>query len=138
MDPIGTTGAGRGVLWTGRVVSALTVLALAMSGGFKLVGAFTGNQDLMQNWTSSGYPPSTLLPIGFVEVACALVYAYPPSAMLGAVLVTGYLGGAVATHVRMSQGVWVAPFFLGVLAWLGLFLRDARVRALLPLRERER
>jgi hypothetical protein len=71
-----------------------------------------------------------------MELACALVYAFPPTSVLGAVLVTGYLGGAVATHVRLLQGVWIAPALLGVLAWLGLYLRDPRVPRLLPLRER--
>jgi hypothetical protein len=107
---------------------------MLLSGTFKLVGAFTHDPGMAQNWAQFGYPPSTLLPIGIVEVCCALLYAVPRTAALGAVLVTGYLGGAVATHVRVSQGVWVAPALLGVLAWLGLFLRDPRVRALLPVR----
>ncbi|HUL60813.1 MAG TPA: DoxX family protein [Anaeromyxobacteraceae bacterium] len=128
------TGVGKGTLWTGRVVSALPVLMMAMSGGFKLVGAFTGSEEMLKNWAHFGYPPSALLPIGILEVACALVYAFPRTSVLGAVLVTGYLGGAVATHVRMSESVWFAPALLGALAWLGLFLRDPRLRALLPLR----
>jgi hypothetical protein len=129
-----TTSAGKTRLWSGRVVSAIPVLLMLMSATFKLAGAFTGSKEMMDNWVGSGYPPATLLPIGVVEAACAILYAVPRTAVLGAVLVTGYLGGAVATHVRMSQGVWVAPALLGVLAWLGLYLRDARLHALLPLR----
>ena len=129
------TGVGKGTLWTGRVVSALPVLVMAMSGAFKLVGAFTGGKELLQNWARSGYPPGTLLPIGVLEIACALLYAFPRTSALGAVLVTGYLGGAVATHVRLSESTWIAPAVLGALAWLGLFLRDPRLRALLPLRQ---
>jgi hypothetical protein len=120
--------------WAGRAVSALPPLLMGMSAAFKLVGAFTGSKELMDNWTASGYPPGALLPIGIVELACAIVYVVPRTAVLGAVLVTGYLGGAVATHVRLSQGIWIAPATLGVLAWLGLFLREPRLRALLPLR----
>ena len=128
------TSVGKGAVWTGRIVSATPVAMMAMSGVFKLSGALTGSEELMNNWIAFGYPPGALLPIGVVEVACALVYAVPRTAALGAVLVTGYLGGAVATHVRLGQGIWIAPALLGVLAWLGLYLRDPRVRALLPLR----
>ncbi len=128
------TSVGKGSAWAGRIVSAIPVLLMGMSGAFKLAGAFTGSKELMDNWVASGYPPGALLPIGVLEVGCALVYAVPRTAALGAVLVTGYLGGAVATHVRLSQAVFVAPALLGVLAWLGLYLRDPRLRALLPLR----
>jgi hypothetical protein len=107
---------------------------MAMSGVFKLVGVFTQSPEMAQNWAHFGYPPAALLPIGLVELACALVYAVPRTAALGAVLVTGYLGGAIATHVRVSESVWVAPALLGVLAWLGLYLWDPRVRRLLPVR----
>ncbi len=129
------TAVGKRTLWTGRVVSAFPVLVMAMSGGFKVVGAVTSSKELLQNWAASGYPPGALLPIGVLEIACALLYAIPRTSVLGAVLVTGYLGGAVATHVRMSQAIWIAPALLGAIAWLGLFLRDPRLRALLPLRQ---
>jgi hypothetical protein len=118
------------MLWAGRAVSALPVLALVASGAMKLshgaelVGMFTGK---------FGYPESVLSTLAIVELGCALLYAVPQTAVLGAILITGYLGGAVATHVRVED-VFVAPLLLGVLAWLGLYLRDLRVRALLPLR----
>src|SRR5512138_2706594 len=126
------TSVGRGSVWTGRIVSALPVVMMGMSGAFKLVGGVTGSRGLMENWVASGYPPGALLPIGVVEVACAIVYAVPRTAVLGAVLVTGYLGGAVATHVRLGQGIWIVPALRGVVAWLGLYLREPRLRALLP------
>ncbi len=129
------TSVGRSSVWAGRIVSALPVLIMGMSGTFKLVGGLTGSKQLLDGWIASGWPPGALLPIGLVEVACALVYGVPRTAVLGAVLVTGYLGGAVATHVRLGQGVFVAPALLGVLAWLGLYLRDPRLRALLPVRD---
>jgi hypothetical protein len=78
-----------------------------------------------------GYPANTLVIIGILELTCALLYAFPPTAILGAGLVTAYLGGAVATHVRVGDP-FIAPIFLGILVWLGLYLRDPRVRALAP------
>ncbi|HTN52662.1 MAG TPA: DoxX family protein [Anaeromyxobacter sp.] len=124
------TAAGRKTLWVGRVVSALPILMMLLSGVLKLAGG----PQMAKDWASFGYPPSTLVPIGVTEIACAILYLIPRTSVLGAVLVTGYLGGAVATHVRVSQLVFPAPALLGVLAWLGLFLRDPRLRALLPLR----
>jgi hypothetical protein len=134
METAAVTVPDRRAIWAGRVVSALPPLMMAMSATFKLVGALTGGKEMMDNWVAFGYPPTALLPSGVVELACAIVYVIPRTSVLGAVLVTGYLGGAVATHVRMSQGVWIAPFILGALAWLGLYLRDPRIRALLPVR----
>ena len=124
----------RRTVWVGRVVSALPPLVMAMAATFKIVGALTGQREMMENWAAFGYPPGALLPIGVLELACAVLYAIPRTAVLGAVLATGYLGGAVATHVRLSQGIWIGPASLGVLAWLGLYLRDPRLRPLLPLR----
>ncbi len=126
---------GNGTRWAGRILSVIPVLLMVASGTFKLVGGVTGNAQLLAGWTHSGYPLATLLPIGVLEIACALLYAIPRTSVLGAVLVTGYLGGAVATHVRMSQAIWIAPALLGAIAWLGLFLRDPRLRGLLPLRQ---
>ncbi len=128
------TEVARGTVWSGRVVSALPVLLMGVSGLFKIVGGLTGSPELLASWIAFGYPPGALLPIGILELGCAVVYAIPRTAALGAILVTGYLGGAVATHVRVSQGIWIAPAALGALAWLGLWLRDPRLRALLPVR----
>ena len=121
---------GKKALWAGRVMSAIPVLLMLVSGVFKLAG---GSQ-MEKDWTGFGYPLGSLVPIGVAELACALLYAFPRTSVLGAVLVTGYLGGAVATHVRMSDPAFLAPAILGAVAWLGLFLRDPRLRALLPLR----
>ena len=126
--------AGRGTVWAGRVVSAIPALILATAGVFKIAGGVTHADELARNWTHFGYPVTQLIPIGLVELGCAVVYAVPRTSALGAILVTGYLGGAIATHVRLGEPVWIAPLFLAVLAWLGLFLRDPRLRALLPLR----
>jgi hypothetical protein len=81
-----------------------------------------------------GYPEKVFLPICILEIACAVVYAIPRTSVLGAILLTGYLGGATATHVRIGDPLFFAPVIFGVLVWAGLFLRDNRLRALLPLR----
>jgi hypothetical protein len=117
-------------LWTGRVLSAIPVLMLLPSAGMKL----SGNAEIMKNLVDKyGYPASSIVPIAVVEILCAILYAVPRTAGVGAVLVTGYAGGAVATHVAAGE-----PFFgavvLGIVAWAGLWLRDANVRALMPLR----
>jgi hypothetical protein len=81
-----------------------------------------------------GYPGRLLLPICIVEIACAIVYAIPRTSVLGAILLTGYLGGATATHVRIGDPLFFVPVILGVFVWGGLYLRDDRLRALIPLR----
>jgi hypothetical protein len=122
---------GMGTRWAGRVASALPVAIMLFSAAVKL----SGSPEMVQNWAKSGYPAGALVPIGLVEIACAVLYAIPRTAVLGAVLVTGYLGGAVATHVHAGEAIFVVPLAFGMLAWLGLYLRDPRLRALLPLRE---
>ena len=120
------------MLWTGRVLSALPVIAMVLSGAMKLSHA----PQLVLQWTTKfGYPESELTLIGLLEVACAVIYVIPRTAVLGAVLVTAYFGGAVATHVRISDPSAILVIVLGIFAWAGLYLRDDRVRALLPLRE---
>jgi hypothetical protein len=133
----GHTQAGQGarptkpwMLWTGRVLSALPILGLLMSAGMKL----SQNEELVTQFVNHlGYPASALVAIGVVELVCVVLYAIPFTSVLGAILLTGYLGGAIASHVRLSEA-FVNPLVLGVLVWVGLYLRDARLRALLPLR----
>lgn len=121
---------GRGTIWAGRVLTAIPVLMMGMSAVMKLARA----PNVLEGWAKFGYPEGSLLPIGLVELLCVVLYALPRTAVLGAILVAGYLGGATATHVRAGEAVFVAPVILGVLAWAGLFLRDPRLRVLLPLR----
>ncbi|APR85666.1 membrane protein [Minicystis rosea] len=119
------------VLWAGRGVSALPVLALTMSAIMKL----SRNPQLVEGFTGHfGYPAGSLLPIGVTELLCVILYVVPRTAVLGAILMTGYLGGAVATHVRMGEP-FISPIVIGVLAWLGLYLRDSRLTSLVPLRK---
>jgi|HubBroStandDraft_5_1064220.scaffolds.fasta_scaffold147785_1 hypothetical protein len=118
-------------LWTGRVLSGLPVLSLLMSASMKLshspmvVETFVGKL---------GYPANILPALAALELFCTVVYVVPRTAVLGAVLLTGYLGGAVATHVRVGEA-FAIPLVLGVLLWAGLYLRDERIGALLPLRK---
>lgn len=118
------------MVWTGRVLSALPVLMLLMSASMKLSHA----PAIVEGFTKYGYPEGALLPIGVVELLCAVLYAIPRTSVLGAILVTGYLGGAVSTHVRAGEA-FLIPVLLGVFAWGGLYLRDSLLRTRLPLRE---
>jgi DoxX-like protein len=119
-------------LWTGGVLSALPVFAMLMSAGLKLAHP----PQVVEPFTHQfGWSEHALLPLAIVEISCALLYAIPRTAVLGAVLVTGYLGGAIATHGRIGDPGFVTPLVLGIIAWGGLFLRDPRLHALLPLRK---
>jgi len=121
---------GRRMVWAGRVVGAIPVLVLLFSAAMKLAR----QPPVLEMWSGKfGYPDGTLFPIAVAELACALLYAIPRTAVLGAVLLSGYLGGAIATHVRVADS-FTAPLVFAVLAWAGLYLRDSRLRALLPLR----
>ena len=118
--------SSKAMWWTGCVISGLVIAMLAFSGIMKLVGA--ADTEL----TRLGWP-NVAFTLGIVELACAIVYAIPRTAVLGAILLTGYLGGATATHVRIEES-FIPPVIGGALVWLGLFLRDARIRTLIPLR----
>ena len=125
-----THTTSKAMLWTGRVISAIPVL---MMGGMGTVIFFTSPNMVIDGMTKYGYPAYIARPLLVVVIACALLYAIPQTAVLGAILLTGYLGGAVATHVRAAEPFWL-PVLFGVLVWLGLFLRDARIRGLVPWR----
>ncbi len=120
----------KAMVWSGRILSALMVMALLMSASMKLTMAKVAVDGLKKH----GYPESTLVPIGITEVACVVVYVIPQTAVLGAILLTGYLGGATATHVIGGESV-IAPVVIGMLVWLGLYLRDSRIRALIPWKQ---
>ncbi len=119
----------KAMLWTGYVLSALPVLMLIMSAIMKL----TKNDAVIEGFSKFGYDESVIVTIGIVELVCTFIYAFPKTAVLGAILLTGYLGGAVATHVRVSDPFF-GPLIPGVLLWLGLVLRDERLRSVLPWR----
>jgi DoxX-like family len=113
------------MLWSGRVVSALPVLMLTFSAVAKL----THVAGVDEEFARLGYPESLVVPIGIVELTCTVLYAIPQTAVLGAILLTGYLGGATATHLRIGDP-FVPPVIAGIVVWVGLYLRDARLRAI--------
>ncbi len=124
-----TAGTSKIAFWAGCVVGALPVLLLIFSGTMKLVKP----PMVADGIAHFGYRENVILPLGITELACTVLYVIPQTSVLGAILLTGYLGGATATHVRVGEPFFI-PILVGVLVWLGLYLRDARLRALLPLR----
>jgi hypothetical protein len=116
------------MLWTGGIISALPVLMLLMSGVMKLVKPVF----VVEGSTRLGWDEGLILGLGITEIACTVVYVIPRTSVLGAILLTGFLGGATATHVRIGDPFF-GPIVLGVLVWGGLYLREPRLRALIPL-----
>lgn len=117
--------------WTGRLVSVVPVLILLSSARWKL----THNPWYVAEWGRIGYAPGAINGIGLVQLACVALYVIPQTAMLGTVLLTGYLGGAIAACVRIGEPYPVlVPLSTCLLAWAGIYLRDPRLRALLPFR----
>lgn len=116
----------------GRVISGLAVLFLVFDGVIKVLQLDPAVEGSVQ----LGYPAGLTLGLGVLLLACLLVYVAPRTAFLGALLLTGYLGGAIASQVRVEAPPFslVFPLIVGALLWGGLYLRDARLRALLPLR----
>lgn len=116
--------------WIGWVISGLVGMLFVFSACMK----FLNPPEVAEGFVGKlGYPADLLLAIGIVEIACAVIYLVPQTAVLGAVMLTGYLGGAIATHVRVHDN-FIGPVIFGVFVWLGVYLRDPRIRALLPLR----
>jgi len=120
---------------SGWLLSGLVIAFLLLDGGMKLVPL----EMVVTTTAALGYPPSPVLirGLGVLALACTALYAYPRTAVLGAILLTGYMGGAIASHLRLGSPLFSHILFggyLGVLAWGGLYLRDARLRALLPWR----
>jgi uncharacterized membrane protein YphA (DoxX/SURF4 family) len=114
---------------TGWVLTILPAAMLIMSGTMKLMGG----PDLEKGMEHSGYPIAVAKPLGIVEIIATVIYLIPQTAVLGAVLLTGYMGGAIATHVRLEES-FVIQSLIGVVVWLGIYLREPRLWRLLPLR----
>lgn len=127
--PGAQTGASKKMLWAGWGMSVLPVLLLLFSGIMKLVQPAA----VVEGFVKLGYPGSLSLGIGLAELTGVALYVIPRTSVLGAIVLTGYLGGATASHVRIGEPFTMA-IVMGVLVWGGLYLRDERVRALLPLR----
>ena len=125
----------RRALWTGRVISGLAVAFLI----FDSVGKLLEVQPVIDGTKQLGYPPDIVFSLGVTLLSCVLAYLVPRTSVLGAVLLTGYLGGAVATHVRVGNPLLthvLFPTYVAALLWGGLILRHPRLRAFLPWRDR--
>ena len=119
-------------LWAGRILSALVVVALAVDGAVQ----FFAPAQIASMLQETGFAMDLTRVVGPVILACAILYAIPSTAVLGAILVTGFLGGAICAHVRIGElgsPPELVSLLLGAMAWGGLYLRDPRIRALLPL-----
>ncbi len=124
-----TTPGSKKLVWAGWIMSLLPAALLVMSGGMKL----TQSEQVAEGFAHLGYDPNLAVGLAIVELACTAIYLIPRTAVLGAILLTGYLGGATATHLRIGEP-YFAPVLVGMVVWLGLYLRDSRIRALIPLR----
>jgi hypothetical protein len=117
------------IVWVGRASSVLVSLVFAISAFMKL----KGGAEVMQGMAHLGLPESLILPLAILEISCVVIYLIPATSVLGAILLTGYIGGAICTHLRVGD-----PFFMqiafGIFVWLGLYLRENRLKALIPLR----
>jgi hypothetical protein len=132
MHPM-TGPTSKTALWTGRILSSLAILFLLFDSTIKLLRL----PMVAESTAQLGYPASLAFTIGLIELICLIVYMIPPTSILGAVLLTGYLGGAIATHVRIGSPLFthiLFPIYIAALIWGGLYLRDVRVRTLVPLR----
>jgi hypothetical protein len=116
--------------WAGWIITGLISVLMVFSATMKFLNP---PEVAEQTVGKFGYSEDLMFPIGVVEVACVVVYLLPQTAVLGAVLLTGYLGGAIATHVRVHDN-FVIPAMVGIFVWLALYLRDPRLRLLVPLR----
>jgi hypothetical protein len=122
----------KGMLWTGRILSGLMALFFVFDG----VAHLMKPAPVVEAFARLGYPLSASVGIGVLALICTAIYVTPKSAVLGAILLTGYLGGAVSTHVRAGSTLFemIFPLILGALVWTGIFVRDAQLRKLIPLR----
>jgi DoxX-like protein len=134
---IGEHDRSNGAVWTGRILSSFAVLFLTLDAVAKLLQL----QPVIDGTTQLGYTADVIVPLGMTLLSCVVLYVYPRTAPVGALLLTGYLGGAVATHVRVGNPLFthiLAPTYFAAFIWGGLVLRDPRLRVLLPWYDRSR
>jgi hypothetical protein len=116
-------------VWVGRVISALVSLGFGMSAFMKL----KGGPELTQGMAHLGLPEAMVIPLAILEFSCVVTYLIPRTSVTGAILLTGYIGGAICTHWRVGEAVFI-QIALGIFVWLGLYLRESRLKGLIPLR----
>jgi len=125
-----TPGTSKKTVWLGWVLTALPAAMFVLSASMKL----SGNPKVLQMFGQLGWQPSALVPLACLELACVLLYLIPRISVLGAIVLTGFLGGAIATHVRLGEPVYL-HIVIGLFIWGGLYLREARLRELIPIRK---
>jgi len=129
------TSTSTKTFWAGRIMSGLVVFFLLVDAGFKLIRPLPA--PAVEAFGKLGYPVEFAGGIGVLLLACVAVYLIPRTSVLGAILLTGYLGGAVASHVRVGDP-WFShalfPVYIGLLVWGGIYFREPRLRAVIPLR----
>lgn len=121
--------AGGKMVWVGRVISGLLSLLFAMSAIMKL----KGGAEVTSGMAHLGLPESLMVPLGILEISCVVIYLIPATTVLGAILLTGYIGGAILAHLRIGEPIFV-QIALGICVWLGLYLRENRLRELIPVK----
>lgn len=127
-----TAGVSKGQLWTGRILSGLVVAFLVFDATIHLMKP----APVVAGFAQLGFPLSTAVPLGIIELAFIVIYLIPRTSVFGAILLTGYLGGAIAAQVRIGAPLFsttLFPIYVALFLWGGLYFRDARVRALIPL-----
>lgn len=117
--------------WAGRIISAAVVLPFLMSAAMKIMKG----PEVIEGMAHVGISESLLMTIAALELLCVVLYSIPATAILGAILFAGYMGGTIITHLRIGEAVHLQVLF-GVLIWFGLYLRDPRLRELIPLRKK--
>lgn len=129
-----TTATNKSMLWTGRILTALAALFLLFDGVTHIMQI----APVVDAMNQLGYPANLALNLGIIQLICLLLYLIPSTSLLGAVLLTAYLGGAVATNLRIGAPLFsnvLFPVYLGLFIWGGLYLRDERLRAIFPFRK---
>ena len=126
-----TATVSKAALWTGWVMTAVPALLILLGSVMKLMKT----ASVYEGFARAGLPERLIIPVGTIELFCVLIYVFPRTAVLGAILLTGLLGGATVTTLRIGDPTFPLPVILGMMAWGGLFFRDPRLRALLPLRK---
>lgn len=117
------------VVWVGRVITVVVSLLFLFSAVMKLVGG----AEVKQGIAHLGVPESLIIPLAILEMACTVVYLIPATSVLGAILLTGYIGGAICTHWRVGDP-FLPQVAIGLVIWLGIYLREPRLKALIPIR----
>jgi DoxX-like family len=122
---------GGKMVWVGRVLLGLLSLLLGISAAMK----FKGGAEVIEGMAHLGLSASLIVPLGILEISCVVIYLIPATSIVGAILLTGYIGGAILAHLRIGEPIFV-QIALGICVWLALYLQENRLRELIPLRTR--